>query len=91
MTDQVAWTTRQLSGKKKCILEQECGFLCPCLPGRVILGCRGGPCPVLLFSCLRDLGSNGPVFSFTFSPAQWALLQLNEPVQLYSLVDKTVN
>ena len=40
----------------------------------------------------RDFGSNGPVFSFTFSPAQWALPQLNGPVQLHSLVvDKTVD
>ena len=37
-------------------------------------------------------GRNGPVLSFTFSPAQWALPQLNGPVQLHSLVvDKTVD
>ena len=47
---------------------------------------------LLLFACLRDLGRKGPVFSFTFSPAQWALPQLNGPVQLHSLVvDKTVD
>ena len=37
-------------------------------------------------SCLvqRDFRWNGPVLRFTFSPAQWASLQLNGPVQLFS-------
>ena len=57
-------------------------------PGGSWLPWRAVPC--LLFACLRDLGSNGPVFSFTFSPAP--LPQLNGPVQLHSLVvDKTVD
>ena len=56
MTDQVAWTTRQLPGKKKDTFVA-----------------------VVLSEC------------FTFSPAQWALPQLNGPVQLYVLhVDNTV-
>ena len=59
-------------------------------PGGSWLPWRAVPC--LLFAILRDLSSNGPAFSFTFSPAQWALPQLNGPVQLHFLVvDKTVD
>ena len=54
--------------------------------------------PVLWFCCfvlvwfLRDFSRNGPVFRFTFSPAQWAPPQLNGPVQLLSIfLTKTVD
>ena len=59
-------------------------------PGGSWLPWRAVPC--LLFACFRDLGSNGPALRFTFSPAQWALPQLNGPVQLqFLVVDKTVD
>ena len=42
-------------------------------------------CAPLLRCCscwvLRDFRRNGPIFRFTFSPAQWASPQLNGPVQ----------
>ena len=61
----------------------------PCTwePGRGVPGCRGGPRPlvVLVFGLIhRDFHWNGPIFRFTFSPAQWASPQLNGPVQLSS-------
>ena len=61
----------------------------PCTwePGRGVPGCRGGPRPlvVLLFGLIhRDFHWKGPIFRFTFSPAQWASPQLNGPVQLSS-------
>ena len=73
-------------------------ILGPCTwePGRGVPGCRGGLrpfcCFVVLVWFLRDFRRNGPVLLFTFSPAQWALPQLNEPVQLLSIfLTKTVD
>ena len=51
-----------------------------------------GPCPVCCLLVLETLVVIGPAFRFTFSPAQWTLLQLNGPVQLqFLVVDKTVD
>ena len=38
-------------------------------------------CVLVLVWFLRDFRRNGPIFRFTFSPAQWASPQLNGPVQ----------
>ena len=56
---------------------------CTWKPGRRVPSCRGLRPFVVLLSCLvyRDFRWNGPIFCFTFSPAQWASLQLNGPVQ----------
>ena len=58
-------------------------LLGPCTwkPGRGVPGCRGGPCPFCFVCFGWDFCRNGPVFRFTFSPAQWAPPQLNGPVQ----------
>ena len=56
----------------------------PMLVAHIVPGCRGGPRPlvVLRFGLIhRDFHWNGPIFRFTFSPAQWASPQLNGPVQ----------
>ena len=53
--------------------------------GQGVPGCRGGLrpfcCVLVLVWFLRDFRRNGPIFRFTFSPAQWASPQLNGPVQ----------
>ena len=77
----------QLACEQKKILLVVVVFLfgpCTWEPGRGVPGCRGGPRPlvVLLFGLIhRDFHWNGPIFRFTFSPAQWASPQLNGPVQ----------
>ena len=61
---------------------------CTWKPGRRVPGCRGRLrsfcCVVVLVWFLKDFRRNGPVLRFTFSPAQWAPLQLNGPVQHFS-------
>ena len=64
-----------------------CFLVGPCTwePGQGVPGCRGGLrpfcCVLVLVWFLRDFRRNGPIFRFTFSPAQWASPQLNGPVQ----------
>ena len=41
-------------------------------------------CVVVLVWFVRDFRWNDPILRFTCSPAQWALPQLNGPVQLFS-------
>ena len=50
------------------------------LPWRAAPLCR----VVVLVWFIRDFRRNGPVFRFTFSPAQRASPQLNGPVQHFS-------
>ena len=46
-----------------------------------VAGCAPFCCVLVFVWFLRDFHRNGPIFRFTFSPAQWASPQLNGPVQ----------
>ena len=88
LTDRAILAIRQTQEKKKVksLACEVCFLVGPCTwePGQGVPGCRGSApfcCVLVLVWFLRDFRRNGPIFRFTFSPAQWASPQLNGPVQ----------